>query len=100
MHPRGEIADAQALHASAGVEIELAGNAVEVPGVGPGDCLQHQHRVFDAAGHGAELIERPAERHRAGAGDAAVSGTQASDAAAHAGADDAATGFAADRKTY
>ena len=59
-------------------------------------ALQDEHGVFDAAGHGAEFVERPAEGHGAGAGHAAVGGAQAGDAAAHGGADDAAAGFAAD----
>src|SRR2546429_9423 len=58
--------------------------------------LQNEHGVFDGASHGAELVERPAERHGSGARDAAVGGTKAGDAASHAGADDAAAGFAAD----
>ena len=58
--------------------------------------MQHQHGVLDAARHRAEFVERPAERHRAGARHAAVGGAQSGDAAAHAGRNDAAAGFAAD----
>ena len=59
-------------------------------------ALQDEHGVFDAASHGAEFVEGPAESHRAGAGDAAVGGAEAGDAATHGGRDDAAAGFAAD----
>src|SRR6266849_5422202 len=60
---------------------------------------EDEQSVFDGAGHGTELIERPAESHGASAGHAAVGGAQPGDAATHAGADDAAAGFAADGKT-
>ena len=62
--------------------------------VGAGDGVEDEHGVFDAAGHGAELVEGPAEGHGSGAGDAAVGGAEAGDAAAHGGGDDAAAGFA------
>ena len=83
LHPAGKIADAQSLHACAGVEIELAGHAGHIAGIGPGDGVQHQHGVFDAARHRAEFVERPAKRHRAGARHAAIGGAQSGDAAAH-----------------
>ena len=76
----------------------MAGHAGDVAGVGTGDRLQHQHRVLDAARHRAQLVERPAQRHGAGARHAAVGGPQSGDAAAHRGADDAASGLAADRE--
>ena len=74
----------------------MAGHAVEVAGVGTGDGVEDEQRVFNEARHGAEFVERPAEGHGAGARDAAVGGAEAGDAAAHGGADDAAAGFAAD----
>jgi len=70
----------------------LLGTLETSPGSGP-------EIVFDGAGHRAELVERPAERHRAGARDAAIRRPQAGDAAAHAGANDAAAGFAPDGET-
>jgi len=76
----------------------MAGDAGDVAGVGAGDSVENEHRVFDAAGHGAKFIEGPAESHGASARDAAVGGAQASDSTAHAGADDAASRFAADGK--
>ena len=96
VHPPGEIADAQAAHGSGRIEVELAGNAVQVAGVRTGNAIEHEQGVFNAARHGTELVEGPAKSHGAGARNAAVGGAQASDAAAHAGADDAAAGFAAD----
>ena len=54
--------------------------------------------VLDAARHRTELVERPAQRHRTRAGHAAEGRAQAGHAAAHAGTDDAAQGFAADGK--
>src|SRR5579883_2477184 len=60
--------------------------------------MKDEEGVFDAAGHGTELVEGPAERHCAGARDTAIGGTQAGDATAHAGRDDAAAGFAANGK--
>src|ERR1051325_2279273 len=74
----------------------MAGHAGDVAGVRAGDGLQDEKGVFDGARHGAKLVERPAERHRAGAWDAAVGGGKAGAARAHGGADDAAAGFAAD----
>src|SRR4029077_1212743 len=64
------------------------------------DGLKDKQCVFDSARHGAELVERPAEGHRASSWDAAEGGTQPGDAATHAGTDDAATGFAADGKAH
>ena len=100
LHPAGEVANAQPFHAGGGIEIETAGDAGNVAGVGTVDRLQHQHGVFDAASHGAELVERPAEGHRAGARHAAVGGPQSGDAAAHGGTDDAASGLTADREGH
>ena len=76
----------------------MAGDARKIAGVRPGDGLQNEQRIFDGAGHGAELVERPAESHRAGARHAAISGAQPGDAATHAGADDAAAGLASNRE--
>src|SRR2546421_2909877 len=81
------------------MKIEPAGHAGKIASVGPGDGLQYQQRIFDGARHGAELMERPVERHGAGARPAAVGGPQSGEAAAHAGADDAAAGFAANGET-
>ena len=96
LHPAGKVADAEALDTGGGVEVEVAGDGGEVAGIGAGDGVEDEGGVFDAAGHGAELVERPAEGHGAGARDAAEGGAESGDAAAHAGADDAAAGFAAD----
>ncbi len=74
----------------------MLGTAGDVFVVGAGDGVEDEHGVFDAAGHGAEFVEGPAEGHGSGAGDAAEGGAKAGDAAAHGGADDAASGFAAD----
>ena len=98
LHPCGEVANAKTLDGSGGIEIELAGNAGDVAGIKAGDGLENEESVFDGASHGAELVERPAQGHRAGARNATVSGAKTSDAAAHAGADDAAASFAADRE--
>ena len=98
LHPLGKVADAQAFDACFGIEIEFAGDALQVARIGAGDGVQNEQAVFDAARHRAEFVERPAESHRAGARDAAVRGTQAGDAATHAGRNDAAAGFAADGK--
>ena len=87
------------MHGRVGVEVQFAGDAGEIGGVWAGDGVQDEHGVFDAARHGAEFVERPAQRHRAVARDAAVGGAQSGDAAAHAGADDAAAGLAADGET-
>src|SRR5437667_4231235 len=77
----------------------MAGDTGKIAGVRPGDGLQNEKRILDGARHGAELIERPAESHGAGARHAAVGGPQSGDAATHARADDAAAGFAANRET-
>jgi len=47
------------------VALEMARHARHVAGVGTGDRVQDEHRVLDAARHRAELVERPAQRHRA-----------------------------------
>ena len=62
--------------------------------------MQHQHGVLDAAGHGAEFVERPAQRHRARARHPAVRRTQPGNAAAHGRAHDAAAGLAPDREAH
>ena len=56
-HPLGEITEAETRDAGAGVEREGAGNAGEFAGIGPGNGMQDEHGVFDAAGHGAKLVE-------------------------------------------
>src|ERR1700751_6078758 len=61
--------------------------------------MQDEDGVFDVTGHGAELVERPTERHSASARDAAVGGPQSGDAATHGRADDAPAGLAADGET-
>src|SRR5258707_853336 len=96
LHPRGEIAHAEALDTGVRIEIELAGNAGKIAGVGAGDGLQDEQCVFDGARHRAEFVEGPTESHGAGARDAAVGGTQSGDAATHAGTNDASAGFATD----
>ena len=47
------------------------GTLDDVARVGAGDRAQHEQRVLDAARHRPELVERPAQRHRAGARHAA-----------------------------
>jgi len=100
VHPLGEVAYAEGFASIAdgggGVEVEVGGDARGVAGVGAGDGVKDEKGVFDGAGHGAELVERPAEGHGAGAGDAAKGGAEAGDAAAHGGTDDGAAGFGAD----
>ncbi len=78
----------------------LLGTGGDVFAVGAGDGVEDEHGVFDAAGHGAEFVEGPAEGHGSGARDAAVCGAEAGDAAAHGGTDDAAPGFRADGEGY
>ncbi len=99
LHPLREIADAQIFDGRVCVEIEFAWDAGEVAGVGSGNCAENEDCIFDRARHRAEFVERPAERHRAGARDAAEGGAQSCDAAAHRRTDNAAAGFAADGKT-
>ncbi len=97
-HPGREITDAQAFHRCGCVEVEVTRHARHVARIGSADRAQHEHRVFDAAGHRSELVERPAERHRAGARHATERRTQACDTAAHRRRDDAPAGLAADRE--
>ena len=68
--------------------------------IGTGDGVEDEHGVLDAAGHGAEFVEGPAEGHGTGAGDAAEGRAKAGDAATHRGRDDAASGFRADGEGY
>ena len=72
LHPAGEIADTQTVTGACGIEIEVARDAGNIAGVGAGDGLQNEQSVFHAARHGAKFVERPAERHGAGARHAAV----------------------------
>ena len=98
LHPLRDVADLEARDGRRRVEVEMARHARRVAGVRTGDRLQHEHRVLDRPRHRPELVERPAQRHRAGARHAAERRTQAGHAAPHRGRDDAAAGFAADRK--
>ena len=98
VHPTREVADAQPAHRRRRVEIEMARHARHVAGIRSADRAQHEHRVLDRARHRPELVERPAERHRAGARHAAVRRAETGDAAAHAGAHDAAASLAAYRE--
>ena len=100
LHPCRHIADLQTLDRCARFKVELARHTADIALVGSGDGLQDQHGILDSARHRAELVERPAQRHRTGARHATKRGAQAGDPAAHRGADDAATGFAADRKRH
>src|SRR5207302_8405848 len=76
-----------------GMEITPGGHAAEVARIRPRYCSQHQHRVFDAARHRAELVEGPAQRHCAGTGHAPEGWAQSSHPTARARVDDAALGF-------
>src|ERR1019366_8624556 len=69
-----------------------------ITGTAPWESIRG--RIFDAARHGAELVERPAERHRAGAWHAAVGGPQPGYAAAHGRTHDAAASLAPDSETH
>ncbi len=82
--------------ALAALKARCAGNGAEIAGVRTGDGVEDEHGVFHAAGHRAELVERPAEGHGTGAGDAAEGGAEASDSATHGRVNDAAFGFTAD----
>jgi len=46
-HPLGEIANAQALNGSGGIEVELAGDAVGVAAVGAADGIEDEEGIFD-----------------------------------------------------
>src|ERR1019366_3758134 len=72
LHPTWEIP----LPPCARIEVQPAGYARHVASVGAGNGLQYEHGVFDTARHGAELVERPAQRHRAGARHPAIGGPQ------------------------
>src|ERR1700755_2319956 len=58
------------------------------------DGAEDEHGVLNRTGHGAELIEGPAERHGPGARHTAEGGAQAGNTAAHGRTDDGATGLA------
>src|ERR1700761_4244245 len=60
------------------------------------DGAEDEHGVLNRTGHGAELIEGPAERHGPGARHTAEGGAQAGNTAAHGRTDDGAAGLAAD----
>ncbi len=96
VHPGREVAKAETADGGGGVEVEVTRDAGDVSGIWAGDGVEHEQSVFDRARHGAEFVERPAERHGASSRDAAISWTKAGDAAAHGRAHDAAFGFTAD----
>ena len=56
LHPAGEVADAEPLDGGGGIEVEVAGTAGHVAGVGAVEGLENEHGVFHAAGHGAEFV--------------------------------------------
>ena len=97
-HPTFDVADAQLIDGHVGIERERCAHARDVARVGTADGVQHEHRVFHGARHWPEFVERPAERHRAGAWHAPVRRAETGDAAAHAGAHDAAASLAAYRE--
>ena len=99
LHPCREVADPQARRPSRWRRSDsVLGTLATSPASGPEIACEDENGVFDIARHGAEFVERPAQRHGAGARHAAVGWAQASDAAAHRGADDAAAGLASDRE--
>ena len=67
LHPLRDVADLESGDGRGGVEVEPARHARRIAGVRTADRLQHEHRVFDRPRHRTELVERPAQRHRAGA---------------------------------
>ncbi len=96
LHPLRDVADLEPRDRRRGIEVEPARHARQVARIRAGDGLKDEHRVLDRPRHRPEFVERPAQRHRAGARHAAERGAQARDAAAHRGADDAPAGLAAD----
>src|SRR5690242_3802811 len=98
VHPPRKVADLEAFHGCARVELEMAGNAAHIARIRASNSLEHQHGVFHAARHRPELIKRPAERHRASPRYATIRGTQSRETTAHAGTHNTAFRFAADRE--
>jgi hypothetical protein len=80
-----------------GVELELARHAGHVARVGPAQRRQHQEGVLDAPRHRPQLVERPAQRHRAGPRHPSERWTQPGHPAAHRRGHDATAGLAAQR---
>ena len=78
----------------------MARHARRVARVRPADGLEHEHRVFHRTRHRAELVQRPAKRHRAGTCHAPERWAQPRHAATHRGADDAPARLAADGKCH
>ncbi len=76
----------------------MARHARDVAGIGAGNGGDDEKRVLDAAGHGPELVERPAERHRSRPGHPAKRRPEARHPAAHRRVDDASLRLASNRK--
>src|SRR5262249_38737110 len=95
--PCREISDTEALYRAIRVVVEFARNAGYVSRIGTGNRVENQHRILDVARHRTEFVERPAQRHRAGAGKASEGGPQPRYSAWPARTDDASTLIAADR---
>ena len=92
----GDIADAQAIRIERRIPVKWLGRDRHVQAIGTVDAAEYEGAILDRAAHGTDLVEAPAERHRAVTADAPVGGPQAGDAAAGRWRDDAAHGFGAD----
>ena len=94
-------ADAQAVDLAVGVEERVgerrAGERRHVLRVGPGEHREEQRRILDRSRQRAHVVERPAERERAGAADAAVRRLHAHEPAVRRGNADRAAGVGSDR---
>ena len=79
------------------VERHAAAARRRVVSIVPRDDRHESRRIGDRAGQRSEMVERPRQRHRAGAAHATVRGLEAHDAAARRGQPDGAAGVAAQR---
>ena len=91
----------QARHGAGGVEVEVTRHARQRRR-GPGPVMACSTSIASSTppGHRAELVERPAERHGAGARHAAEGRTQAGRRRSASRGDDAAAGLAADGERH
>ena len=99
LHPGREVSDAQSLHVCTSVKIQFAWDTVYISGIRPGNCLQHQQRVFHTSRHRSEFVQGPAQGHRAGPCYAAIRWSQPGHSAAHAWRHNASACLAPDRKS-
>ena len=93
-----DVSDAQRLRRELRIPVIWRRNDAVVLTVGAVDRIEHDRAIFNAPAEGAELVHRPRERHRAGAGDPAESRPEPGNPAARRGGGDRSERLASNRE--